>query len=128
MRVPSSSRSLGPSLPVFFLLCAAIVFSMTGFSLAVACFARTREQIIPLGLTVTMIVCAIGGCWWPLYQSPPWLQQAAHAFLTAWAMEAIHELILREKGLAEIAPAIAVLIAYGSAGLAYGTRAYRLER
>jgi hypothetical protein len=37
-------------------------------------------------------------------------------------------LILREKGLADIAPAIAVLIAYGSAGLAYGMRAYRLER
>jgi len=68
----------------------AIVFAMTGFSLTVAAFARFREQIIPLGLTVTMIVCAIGGCWWPLYQSPPWLQQVADAFLTAWAMEGIH--------------------------------------
>lgn len=120
--------SLGPSLPVFLLLCVAIVFSMTGFSLAVASFARSREQIIPIGLTVTMIVCAIGGCWWPLYQSPPWLQQAAQAFLTFWAMDAIHDLILREKGLADIAPAITVLFAYGAAGLAFGARAYRLER
>jgi len=120
--------SLGPSLPVFLLLCAAIVFSMTGFSLAVACFARTRERIIPLGLTVTMIVCAIGGCWWPLYQSPPWLQQAAHAFLTAWAMGAIHDLILREKTLADVAPAIGVLLAYGGVCLAWGARFYRLER
>jgi ABC-2 type transport system permease protein len=120
--------SLGPSLPVFLLLCVAIVFSMTGFSLAVACFARTRERIIPLGLTVTMIVCALGGCWWPLYQSPPWLQQLAHAFLTAWSMEAIHDLILREKGLADIAPALAVLFAYGAAGLALGARFYRLAR
>lgn len=120
--------SLGPSLPVFLLLCVAIVFSMTGFSLTVACFARTRERIIPLGLTVTMIVCAIGGCWWPLYQSPPWLQQAAHAFLTAWAMGAIHDVILREKGLAEIAPALAVLLAYGAVCMGWGVRAYRLER
>ena len=120
--------SLGPSLPVFLLLCIAIAFSMTGFSLAVACFARTRERIIPLGLTVTMIVCAIGGCWWPLYQSPPWLQQAAHAFLTAWAMGAIHDLILREKDLLAIAPALGVLFAYGAVCLAWGTRNYRLER
>jgi ABC-type multidrug transport system permease subunit len=120
--------SLGPSLPVFVLLCVVIVFSMTGFSLAVACFARTRERIIPLGLTVTMIVCAIGGCWWPLYQSPPWLQQAALAVPTFWAMEAIHDLILREKGLLDIAPAIAVLLAYGGVCLALGMRGYRLER
>jgi ABC-2 type transport system permease protein len=120
--------SLGPSLPVFVLLCVVIVFSMTGFSLAVACFARTRERIIPLGLSVTMIVCAIGGCWWPLYQSPPWLQQAALAVPTFWAMEAIHDLILREKGFLDIAPAIAVLLAYGGVCLAWGARAYRLER
>ena len=39
---------------------ANIVFSLTGFSLLVSAFARTREQIIPLGMTVVMIVRAIG--------------------------------------------------------------------
>lgn len=120
--------SLGRSLPTFLLLAGAIVFSMTGFSLAVAAFARTREQIIPLGLTVTMIVCAIGGCWWPMYQSPPWLQQASRAFLTTWAMEGIHDLILREKGLADVLPTVGVLVAYGAAGLLLGTRLTRLDR
>jgi ABC-2 type transport system permease protein len=118
--------SLGPSLPGFLLLICAIVFSMTGFSLLVAAFARSREQIIPLGLAVVMVVCSIGGCWWPLYQEPPWLQQVAHAFFTAWAMDGILDLILREKGLADVLPALAVLLAYGAACLAAGVRLYRL--
>ncbi len=63
------------------LVMTAVVFCMTGFSLLVAAFARTREQVIPLGLTVIMIFCALGGCWWPLYQMPPWLRQVAQLTL-----------------------------------------------
>lgn len=119
--------SLGPSLPVFLLMTLAVVFSMTGFSLFVAAFARTREQIIPLGLTVIMLVCAIGGCWWPLFQEPAWLQRIAHAVPTAWAMDGLGDLILRERGLAEVAPVLGVLFAYGAVCLALGTRLYRLS-
>jgi ABC-2 type transport system permease protein len=118
--------SLGASLPTFVALTLLVVFSMTGFSLLVAAFARTREQIIPLGLTVVMLVCAIGGCWWPLFMEPPWLQQLAHATPTAWAMDGLSDLILRERTLAEIAPTLGVLLAYGLACLAVGAWLYPL--
>jgi ABC-2 type transport system permease protein len=119
--------SLGPSLPVFLLMVAAIVFSMVGFSLLVSAFARSREQIIPLGLTVVMIVCALGGCWWPLYQEPEWLRQYAYATLTAWGMDGIHDLILRERGLPEVLPTLGVLGAYGTVCLLLGMRLQRLD-
>jgi ABC-2 type transport system permease protein len=102
----------------------SIVFGMTGFSLLISAFARTREQIIPLGLTVIMIVCAIGGCWWPLYQEPLWLQQMAHVAVTAWAMDGIHDLILRERSLGDVLPIMAALVAYGGICLAAGIRLY----
>ena len=105
----------------------AVVFAMTGFSLLVAAFARTREQIIPLGLTVIMLVCAVGGCWWPIFMEPPWLQRIAHAVPTAWAMDGISDLILRERSLAGVAPVLGVLFAYGAACLAVGARLYRLS-
>jgi len=118
--------SLGRSYVTFLVLTAAVVFSMTAFSLVVACFARTREQIIPLGLTIIMIVCAIGGCWWPLFMEPVWLQHAARLTLTAWAMDAISDLILRDRGLMDVLPAIGILVAYGVASLFAGIRFYRL--
>jgi ABC-2 type transport system permease protein len=105
--------SLGSSVVAFVAMCAAVVFSMTGFSLLVSAAARTREQIIPVGLTIIMIVCSIGGCWWPLFQSPEWLQQIAKLFLTSWAMSGLQDLILRESGLSDVAPAIGALVVYG---------------
>lgn len=118
--------SLGPSLVTFVVLTLAVVFGMLGFSLLVAAFARTREQIIPLGLTVVMIVCAIGGCWWPLFMEPRWLQRVAFATPTAWAMDGLGDLVLRERAMRELAPTVGVLIAYGLACLGVGARLYRL--
>jgi linearmycin/streptolysin S transport system permease protein len=118
--------SLGRSVLVFVTLTSLVVFSMTGFSLLVASFARTREQIIPLGLTVVMLVCAIGGCWWPLFMEPRWLQRVAHATPTAWAMDGLSDLILRDRTLVEIGPTLGVLFAYGLACLVAGAWLYRL--
>jgi ABC-2 type transport system permease protein len=119
--------SLGDAPIALGLVMAATVFSMTGFSLLVGAFAHTREQVIPLGLTVVMVVCALGGCWFPLYQMPPWLQQLAYATFTAWAMEGLHDVILRERGLFEVLPGIGVLVAYGAVCLAGGMRLHRLD-
>jgi ABC-2 type transport system permease protein len=119
--------SLGAAPAALLLLGLAIVFSMTGFSLLVSAFARTREQIVPLGLTTIMIICALGGCWWPLYQEPDWLQSVAYFTLTAWSMDGIHDVILRDRGLLEIAPTLAVLIAYGAICALIGARIHRFE-
>jgi ABC-2 type transport system permease protein len=118
--------SLGGSLLTFVALTLAVVFSMTGFSLLVAAFARTREQIIPIGLTVVMLVCAIGGCWWPLFMEPRWLQRLAHATPTAWAMDGLSDLILRDRTLGEIAPTLGALLAYGLVCLGAGGKLHRL--
>jgi len=119
--------SLGHAPGALGLVMAAAVFSMTGFSLLVSAFARTREQVIPLGLTLIMIFCALGGCWWPLYQMPPWLRQVAQLTFTAWAMEGFHDVMLRDRGILEILPTVGVLLAYGAVCLAGGARFHRLH-
>jgi linearmycin/streptolysin S transport system permease protein len=118
--------SLGSAPVALGLVMAAVVFAMTGFSLLVSAFARTREQVIPLGLTVIMIFCALGGCWWPLYHMPPWLQQVAQLSFTTWAMEGFHDVILRNRGILDILPAVGVLVVYGAVCLAGGARFQRL--
>jgi len=119
--------SLGSSPVALGLVIVAVVFSMTGFSLLVSAFTRTREQVIPLGLTVIMIFCALGGCWWPLYHMPPWLQQVAQLSFTTWAMEGFHDVILRDRGVLDVLPGVAVLVAYGAVCLAGGMWLQRLE-
>ena len=119
--------SLGPSCATFLLVAAAIAFCLTGFSLLFSVFVGSREQIIPLGLTVIMIVCSVGGCWWPMFMAPEWLQQVSHATPTAWAMDALADLMLRERGLVAVLPTIGALLAYGAVCIAAGMRLVRLE-
>jgi len=119
--------SLGRAPLALTLVLSGVVFCMTGFSVLVSAFARTREQVIPLGLTLIMVFCALGGCWWPLYQMPPWLRQVAQLTFTAWAMEGIHDIILRDRGLADVLPALGVLFLYGTICLAAGVRFHRFD-
>jgi len=117
--------SVGRSLPLFLVLMATIVFCLVSFSLLVSAFAKSREQIIPLGLAVVMLVCSLGGCWWSLYQEPDWLRQFAWATPMAWGMDGIHDLILRDRGLPELLPTLGALSAYGAACLLLGLRLHR---
>ena len=74
----------------------------------------------------TMAMAALGGCWWPIFTEPHWLQQAARGFLTIWAMEGIHDVILRERGLIGVLPVVGFLFAYGAVCVGVGGRMYRL--
>jgi hypothetical protein len=49
------------------------------------------------------------------------------AKLTAWSMDGIHDLILRDRGLGDILPTLVVLVAYGSLCAASGSGLYRFR-
>jgi len=73
-----------------------------------------------------MLACAVGGCWWPLFMEPWWLQRIAYVTSTAWAMEGLNDLILRDRTLWELGPTVLVLVAYGLVCLGVGARLYPL--
>jgi ABC-2 type transport system permease protein len=117
--------SLGRSVAGFTLAVFAIVSSMACFSVIIAALARTREQIIPIGLSAMFILAAIGGCWWPFFEQPKWMQALAQGAMTTWSMQTIHDVILREKTVLEIAPALAFLFAYAVGSFLIGQRLFR---
>ncbi|MBI1817359.1 MAG: ABC transporter permease [Deltaproteobacteria bacterium] len=117
--------SLGHSVVAFVLTVFAIVFSMACFSMIIAAIARTREQIIPAGLSSMFILASIGGCWWPFFEQPKWMQTIAQAAMTTWSMLALHDVMLREKTLMEIAPELLFLFAYGGVSFLIGQRLFR---
>lgn len=117
--------ALGHSPVTLFLVAAAIVFSMACFSVIIAALARTREQIIPVGLSAVFILAALGGCWWPFFEQPKWMQTVAQGVMTTWSMFAIHDVMLRDKGLLEVAPKVLFLIAYGVVSFGIGLRLFR---
>jgi linearmycin/streptolysin S transport system permease protein len=117
--------SLGHSAISLCVVATAIVFSMACFSVIVAAIARTREQIIPVGLSAVFILAALGGCWWPFFEQPKWMQIIAQGVMTTWSMFAIHDVMLRDKTLLEVAPKLLLLTAYGLVSFGIGLRLFR---
>jgi ABC-2 type transport system permease protein len=68
-----------------------------------------------MGVVFTLLMSAMGGCWWPAEVMPRWLRTAALAFPTSWAMGGLHEVISWGGGLADVAPNIIVLLGFALA-------------
>jgi ABC-2 type transport system permease protein len=117
--------SLGASPWAFLLLTAASVFAVVAAGMLVAGLARSREQTLPLGLSLVMALSALGGCWWPQSMQPDWMNRVSPAVFTTWAMRGLNDLILRERGLDAIALPAGVLFLYGAATLALGLHLFR---
>lgn len=117
--------SLGHSPAALVLVATAIVFAMGCFSLVVAAFARTREQIIPVGMSVVFLLAALGGLWWPFYDQPEWMQTIGQGAMTTWSIFAIQDVILRDKTMVEVLPKVLFLFAYGLISLALGLSLFR---
>jgi ABC-2 type transport system permease protein len=117
--------NLGHSPVTLFLVATAIVFSMACFSVIIAAVARTREQIIPVGLSAVFILAALGGCWWPFFEQPKWMQVIAQGVMTTWSMFAIHDVMLRDRTFLDVAPKLLFLVSYGFVSFAIGLRLFR---
>jgi ABC-2 type transport system permease protein len=116
--------SLGRSWVALGLVIMGVSFAAASLGLLVAALAPSRDAVLPLGTIAIMGMAAIGGCWWPISMEPPWLQNVAHLFPTAWAMGAFNDLMLRERQIADVLPALGVLVLFGAAYLVLGLKMY----
>jgi ABC-2 type transport system permease protein len=119
--------SLGSSPWAFLLLTATAVFAVVAAGMLVAGLTRTREQVLPIGLSLVMALSALGGLWWPQSSQPEWMGRVAPAAFTTWAMRGLNDLILRERGLEAVALPAGVLLVYGAATLALGLHLFRVR-
>jgi ABC-type multidrug transport system permease subunit len=104
--------TLGHSPLTMIAVATAAVASMTCFAAVVACFVRTREQAIPVGLAVAFVLASLGGLFWPLADLPRAIKEIARILMTTWSMTAMQDVMLRGRGFAGISTELLVLAAY----------------
>ncbi len=107
-------------------LLAIYALAASGVGFFVAALVRSIDTAVGIGITVTLVMAALGGCWWPLEIVPRGMQIAGHAFPTAWAMDALHQLMAYNHGLGSVVPQMAILALYGIVFSAAASRVLRL--
>jgi ABC-type multidrug transport system permease subunit len=107
------------------LLLASYSFCCAALATLVGAVLRTPEQASGIGWLASIVMAALGGCWWPSEVVPRWLWHAAHVFPTAWAMDAFHGLISFGRGAGSVVVPALVLAAFGAAFAAIAARTLR---
>ena len=119
--------SFGDSPAGLLLLLASYALAVAGLAVLLGALLRTPEQASGIGWMLSMVLAAMGGCWWPSEVVPDWLWKAAHVLPTAWAMDAFHELISFGSGVEAIVGPSAALVAFGLLFAGLGARFLRVD-
>lgn len=115
----------GPSPTALFALLISYAVAVGGMATFLGAILANPEQASIVGWLVSMVMAAMGGCWWPSEVMPEWLRTGAHIFPTAWAMDGFHALISFGRGFEAVAVPCAVLLGFGAAFSWLGARKLR---
>ena len=102
------------NLPALALLTVAVSFTAIGFGLLMAAAARTTFVAASLSATILIVMTAVGGIMVPKFVMPSFMQKASLAVPQGWALDGYLDILVRGKGVADIATEIGVLLAFGT--------------
>ena len=119
--------SFGPSPAGLALLLTCYAGCVAGIAVFLGAVLATPEQASAVGWITSMLLSALGGCWWPSEVMPRWMWSAAHVLPTAWAMDGFHAMITFGRGIdGALLPSL-VLLLFGGVFFALGARLLRAE-
>jgi ABC-type multidrug transport system permease subunit len=117
--------NFGPELPG--ILLTLLIYSWLAASLGVfiGSVITSPEKVAGLCVLASMVMAALGGCWWPLEVVPDSIRTLAHVFPTAWALDALHQMITFGGGFAAASRAVGVLVLFAVAANLAAVKCFR---
>lgn len=113
-------------LPVVLLL-GALVLCCTGLGIMLSALMRTRSQLSAITPVLSTAMAMIGGCYWPIDITPPFMQKLALMTPTGWAMIGLKNTVARGMGVDAVLLPIAVLLGMAGVFFVVGLSRLRLE-
>ncbi|MGB6153675.1 MAG: ABC transporter permease [Pricia sp.] len=99
-------------LPLLFFVAFFAGLAAVGLGLLLGTIAKTQEQSAPFGATFVVILAALGGVWVPVFAMPSFMQVLSRISPMNWGLEAFYGVFLRNIGITELLPEIALLLLF----------------
>jgi ABC-type multidrug transport system permease subunit len=106
------------------LVFAAVVAPL---GVAVGGWVADPDRAASIGVILTMVMAAFGGCWWPLEVVSKPLKTVALAFPTGWAMRTLHGLISFGHTLTELSGNLLALAGFALVFAVLASRSLRVD-
>lgn len=103
---------LGLSPLAVIILSVLMVIMSAAFSLMLATLAKTTRSAASLAVLFSLLLAPLGGCWWPSFLYPEWLQNIAKITPHAWANDGFNKLMLFGADFGGALPSMLALLIF----------------
>jgi ABC-2 type transport system permease protein len=103
---------LGLSPLAVIILSVLMVIMSSAFSLMLATLAGTIRSAASLAVITSLLLAPLGGCWWPSFLYPEWLQNIAKITPHAWATTGFNKLMLFGANFGDAVPSMLALLVF----------------
>ena len=121
------SIDLGPAPVAVILISVLMVLASSGFGVMLASMVRTVRSADSAGVLTSLVLAPIGGCWWPLFVTPGWMQTLAKLTPHGWANTGFNKLMLFGAGFGDVALEMVALAVFGLAFVVVALWRFRLS-
>ena len=117
---------LGASPVAVVLLSLLMVVASAAFGVMLASFVGNVRTASAAGVLTSLVLAPIGGSWWPLFITPPFMQSLARLTPHGWANGGLNKLMLFGAEFGDVAPEMAALAVFAAVFLAVALWRFRL--
>jgi len=117
--------NLGANLPAVMLTLLVLGWVGSSFGVLVGSLFAAEDRVTGVCVLASLLMGALGGCWWPLEIAPPAFQSLALCLPTGWALKALHQLISFGSGFGAVLLPLGVLLAFGAVANLLAARFFR---
>jgi ABC-2 type transport system permease protein len=103
---------MGLSPAAVIILSVLMVIMSSAFTLMLATLARTQRSAGSLAVITSLVLAPLGGCWWPFFLYPEWLQNIARVTPHAWATTGFNKIMVFGADFSAAVPSMVALLVF----------------
>ncbi|MFC1912296.1 ABC transporter permease [Chloroflexota bacterium] len=105
---------LGLSPVAVILLSILMVIMSSAFAIMLATLAKTQRSAGSIALITSLVLAPLGGCWWPLFITPRWMQFIAKITPHGWATTGFNKLLVFSADFSAAVPEMLALVGFAA--------------
>ena len=108
------NMNLGLAPLAVILLSILMVIMSAAFAIMLATLAKTQRSAGSIALITSLVLAPLGGCWWPLFITPRWMQFIAKITPHGWATNGFNKLLVFSADFSAAVPEMLVLLGFAA--------------
>jgi ABC-2 type transport system permease protein len=108
------NMDLGLSPAAVVLLSILMVVMSSAFAIMLATLAKTQRSAGSIALITSLVLAPLGGCWWPLFITPRWMQFLAQITPHGWATTGFNKFLVFNADFSAAVPEMLALLGFAA--------------